>query len=251
MKLWHSGRLDGHHRRVGCQGAHFSGAQVQELGVDLGDGEVRADSLACVISLAAGVRTRGAAHRLHGHASAGGAALDLVGGTQRGCGAHRRIGAHQLGHAIERVARGVHDVRILGGVAEHGRARAAQLREPLGLDRTHELDEHEGLVAVRRLLARQRRPRRGVHLAPGQQHVAHVVAPGGAGVAQARVVRARCLHHGEVAIARDHARVRPLESELTAGRIRHHEQMCGRVRARRFGARQGRAGNQTAEGGRR
>ena len=128
---------------------------------------------------------------------------------------------------------------------------AAQLREPLGLDRADELHEHERLAAVGRLLARQRRPRRGVDLAPGQQHLAHVVAAGGAGAAQARVVRARGLDQGELAVARDHARVRPLESELSAGRIRHHEQVGGRVRPRRFGARQGRAGDQTAEGGRR
>jgi hypothetical protein len=38
---------------------------------------------------------------------------------------------------------------------------------------------------------------------------------------------------------------------LAAGGIRHHGQMCRRVRARRFGARQGRACYQAAEGGRR
>ena len=145
----------------------------------------------------------------------------------------------------------MHDVGVLGGVAEHGRAGVTQLREPLALDRTHELDERERLAAVRCLLACQRGPRGGIHLAAGEQHVAHVVAAGGAGAAQALVILPRCLDHGELAIARDHARVRPLEGQLAAGRIRHHEQMCGRVRARRFGARKGRAGYQTAEGGRR
>ena len=79
----------------------------------------------------------------------------------------------------------------------------------------------------------------------------HVVAPGGARAAQALVVVPDRLDHGELAIARDHARVGPLESEAPAGRIRYHEQVYGRVRARRFGARQGRACYQTAEGGRR
>ena len=45
MKLRHSGRLDGHHRRVGCQGAHLGGAQIEELGVHLGHGEVGGDLL--------------------------------------------------------------------------------------------------------------------------------------------------------------------------------------------------------------
>ena len=251
MELRHAGGLDGHNRRVGRELTHLGGAQVQELGVDPGHGEVRGDLLSHVARLAANVRARGAGHRLHSHAPACCAALDLVAGTQGGRSAHRRVGAHQLGHAVERASRGVHDVGVLGGVAEHGRAGVAQLREPLGLDRAHELDEHQCLAAVRRLLARQRGPRRGVHLAAGQQHVVHVVATGGAGTAQALFVLTRRLHHCELAIARDHARVRPLEGQLAAGGIRHHEQMCGRVRARRFGARKGRACYQTAEGGRR
>ena len=242
MKLRHSGRLDRHNRRVGRERAHLCCAQVQELGVDLGDGEVGSDLFSGSVRLAAGVRAGGAGHRLHGHAPARRAALDLVRGTQGGGRAHRRVGAHQLGHAVERVSRGVNDVGVLGGVAEHGRAGAAQLGEPLGLDRTHELDEHERLAAVRRLLARQRGPRRRVHLAAGQQHFAHVVAAGGAGAAKQPVVLPCGLDQIEVAISRDHARVRALERELRARGIRHHEQMCGGVRARRFGARQGRAG---------
>ena len=251
MKFRHSRRLDGHHSRVGRERAHLSGAQFHELGVDLGDREVGGDLLSGAVRLTAGVRARRARHRLHGHAAARRAALDLVPRTQGGRGTHRRVGADQLGHAVERVAGGMHDVGVLGGVAEHGRARGAQLREPLGLDRAHELDEHQRLAAVGRLLVRQRGPCHWVHLAAGQQNVVHVVAAGGAGATQALVILPGRLHQGERAIARDHARVRLLESQLPACRIRHHEQMWSRVRARRFGARQGRASYQTAEGGRR
>ena len=128
---------------------------------------------------------------------------------------------------------------------------AAQLRQPLALHRPHELHEHERLAAVGRVLVRQRGPRGGVDLAAGQQHLAHVVAAAGAGAAQALVVVAARLDQRELAVARDHARVGARQGELATGRIRHHEQVRGGVRARRFGARQGRACDKTAEGGRR
>ena len=62
----------------------------------------------------------------------------------------------------------VHDVGVLGGVADHGRAGGAQLREPRVLDRAHELDERECLAAVGRVLARQRGPLCRVDLAAGR-----------------------------------------------------------------------------------
>ena len=71
----------------------------------------------------------------------------------------------------------------------------------------------------------------------------------GSGALQVCHVVAGRLDQREVVVARHHARVRARERELSAGRIRHHEQVRGGIRARRFGAREGRSGDQAAEGG--
>ena len=69
------------------------------------------------------------------------------------------------------------------------------------------------------------------------------------GVQPALSVSAQAAEYGDALWMHDPDRccelrkMAPLQGELAAGRIRHHEQVRGRIRARLFGARQGRACN--------
>ena len=161
MQLRHAGRLDGNHGGVCGEGAHLVRAQVEELRAHLGHNKVGGELAPRVLRITAGILTRGARDGLDRHATAGRTVLDLVGRTQRGGRAHRRVGPDQLGHAVERCSLGMDDVPVLRGVAEDGRAAGLQLRQPLALHRPYELDEHERLTAVGRVLVSQRGPRRG------------------------------------------------------------------------------------------
>ena len=145
----------------------------------------------------------------------------------------------------------MNEVAVLGGVAKDRRSGGRQLLEPLALHRSDELHERERLTTVGRVLVRQRWPRGWVYLAAREQHLAHVVAAGGAGDSEALVLVTRGLDQRELSVACHHARVGALQRELATGGIRHHEQVRGAVGARRFGARQGRACYQAAESGRR
>ena len=185
VQLRHAGRLDGHHGRVGREFGHLGRAQVQELRVYLGHLEVGAQ-----FRPPASFRPRASSP---GSPATVWTATRPLDARARPCrpgrsavAAHRRIGPDQLGHAVEGVALGVDDVAVLGGVPEDGRAGGAQLREPLALHRPDELDEHERLTTLGRVLVGQRRSLRRVHLTAGQQHLAHVVAAVGTGAAGAR-----------------------------------------------------------------
>ena len=231
VQLRHAGRLDRDHRRIGGERAHLGRAQVEELRADPRRRQLGGELVPSGAGVVTCVLTGGSRHGLDRHAAASGPALDLVLRSQRRGGAHRRVGAYELTHAVEGVSRRVHDVSVLGGVAEDGRARPAELRQPLLLHRPHELHEHERLTALGRVLARQRGPRGGIDLAAGERHAPHVVAAARPGAAQELVVLARRFDEREVAVAGDHARVRARESELATRRIGHHEQVQGGVRA--------------------
>ena len=71
MQLRHTGRLDRHHRGVRRKLAHLGRAQVEELRVHAGHGEVWGELVPRVLCVAAGILTRGAGNGLDRHAPAG------------------------------------------------------------------------------------------------------------------------------------------------------------------------------------
>jgi hypothetical protein len=193
VQLRHAGRLDRDDRRVRGERSDLAGGQLEELRPHPRRRQLGGERLAAGLGLGASLLPGRSGHGLDRDAALGRAALHLVARSKRRGGAHRRIGAHELRHAVEGVSRRVHDVAVLGRVAEDGRSRPPELRQPFLLHRPDELDEHQRLAAVRSVLAGQRRPRGRVDRPARQLHVAHVVATSGPGSAQRGVVLAHRL----------------------------------------------------------
>ena len=249
VELRHPGRLDRHHRRVGGEVGHLGGAQLEELRP-----HARGRQLGCELPVRPPRPRRGRPRR----------ALRPPSGRPRGRSPPRarpcRPGAGRWRH----VPRGLTPrARSRGRGRLPPRARCSRsgrrspgrsLRWPAASRATPSLTGPTNWTST------SASPRSGASFAASEGRCAGSTWPPAsrtsrmssrracAGAAQAVHVVPGRLDQREVLVARHHARVRARESELSAGRVRHDEQVPRGVRARRLGTGERRAGDQRRRG---